>query len=79
MEYSGNVPKPTVKPKISPYNNYEMASKLSPIAKPGRSQHHTATSEASVDVMDLEQLHQRHEDDKRSAELIRQKAQGMVS
>lgn len=78
VEYAKNVPKPTVKPKPGPHNSYEIASQLSPIAKnhvrsPRRQQ------EPSVEIIDLEKLHRRHEEDKRSAELIRQKAQGYVT
>ena len=78
VEYAKNVPKPTVKPKANPYNSYELASKLSPIAKPSRSQSHSP-EEPSVEVLDLEKLHERHQRDKQSAEMIRQKAQGIVS
>ncbi|KAL8617831.1 hypothetical protein ACOMHN_040179 [Nucella lapillus] len=102
MEYSKHVPKPAVvKPRPSPYNNYEMASNLSPITtKPGSSQseqplgpeassplhhhhhhhHHQQQHEPSAaDVLDLEKLHERHEQDKRNADLIRQKAHGVTS
>ncbi|XP_025100409.1 uncharacterized protein LOC112567791 isoform X2 [Pomacea canaliculata] len=78
IEYAKNVPKPTVKPKPTPYNSYNLASQLSPIAKnSGRGQQQNSFPEPSVEMLDLERLHQRHEEDKRSAEQIRQKAQGI--
>ena len=73
VEYAKNVPKPSVKPKVNPYNNYEAASKLSPIAKPTRSKPQ-GQQESSVEVLDLQKLHNRHQQDKRSSEIIRQKA-----
>ncbi|XP_076438331.1 uncharacterized protein LOC143277416 [Babylonia areolata] len=81
MEYAKNVPKPQVKPRPNPYNNYELASQLSPIAKPSKTsqQRPPSPQEPSVEVLDLEKLHERHEQDKRNAELIRQKAQGVSS
>ncbi|KAK7469751.1 hypothetical protein BaRGS_00036233 [Batillaria attramentaria] len=79
VEYAKNVPKPTVRPKPNPYNSYELASQLSPIAKPHSKAQKSPTHEPSVDVLDLQKLHERHEQDKRSAALIRQKAQGVLS
>lgn len=79
VEYAKNVPKPTVRPQPNPFNNYEMASKMSPIAKALRGQVNSQLPDPSVEMLDLDKLHQRHQQDKRSAEIIRQKAQGMVS
>nr|KAG5688643.1 hypothetical protein BaRGS_017497 [Batillaria attramentaria] len=78
VEYAKNVPKPTVRPKPNPYNSYELASQLSPIAKPHSKAQKSPTHEPSVDVLDLQKLHERHEQDKRSAALIRQKAQDCI-
>ncbi|XP_076457480.1 uncharacterized protein LOC143291487 [Babylonia areolata] len=79
VEYAKHVPKPTVKPRASAYNNYEMASQLSPIAKPAKGQQPSQDKGQSVEVKDLDKLHKRHEADKRSADLIQQKAQGVAS
>ncbi|KAK7105737.1 uncharacterized protein [Littorina saxatilis] len=78
VEYAKNVPKPTVKPKANPYNSYELASQLSPIAKQSYSPH-SPQQESSVEVLDLERLHERHQQDKQSAEMIQRKVQGVMS
>lgn len=85
MEYAKSVPKPTAKPQPSEYNNYELASERSPIAKhhkkvdenmtPGLKNTTPSprqpTKQKEMDVLDIEKLRQRYEEDKQNEALIR--------
>ncbi|RUS73703.1 hypothetical protein EGW08_018535, partial [Elysia chlorotica] len=103
-EYAKSVPKPTVRVRPTEYNNYELASEKSPIAKhhrkvtsggsglipesptggasvtPGGAKfspgpHHASKPggrDKDMEVLDLERLRQRYEQDKQSEAAIRQ-------
>lgn len=68
IEYSKNIPKPNVKPRPNQYNSYEVAAQLSPAAKRSGPSSPTQT----VDVIDLQKLKQRHDQEKQSVASIRQ-------
>ena len=108
QEYAKSVPKPTVRVRPNEYNNYEIASEKSPIAKHHRKVTSTTTSGGSgliqdtpsggasvtpggaklspspqhmskpggrdkeMEVLDLERLRQRYEQDKQNEAAIRQ-------
>ncbi|CAL1530047.1 unnamed protein product [Lymnaea stagnalis] len=86
VEYAKSVPKPVAKPQPNEYNNYELASEKSPIAKhhrkpgdmlgPGTQKYTTpsprqVTKQKEMDVLDLDKLRQRYEEDKQNEALIR--------
>ncbi|GFR73226.1 hypothetical protein ElyMa_005724000 [Elysia marginata] len=99
QEYAKSVPKPTVRVRPNEYNNYEIASEKSPIAKHHRKVTSTIPSpslgasatpsgsklsptpqhvskpggrEKEMEVLDLERLRQRYEQDKQNEAAIRQ-------
>ncbi|KAK3106815.1 hypothetical protein FSP39_000424 [Pinctada imbricata] len=74
IDYSRNVPKPVVKPRPNQYNSYDVAAQLSPVSKPNKSAP-TTTSQSpaqTVDVIDIQKLQQRHEQEKQNVAMIRQ-------
>lgn len=68
IEYSKNIPKPNVKARPNQYNSYEVAAQLSPAAKKSGPPSPTQT----VDVIDLQKLKQRHDQEKQNVASIRQ-------
>ncbi|XP_061163786.1 uncharacterized protein LOC133172945 isoform X2 [Saccostrea echinata] len=68
IEYSKGIPKPNVKPRPNQYNSYEVAAQLSPAAKRSGPPSPTQT----VDVIDLQKLKQRHDQEKQNVASIRQ-------
>ncbi|XP_056010877.1 uncharacterized protein LOC130051869 isoform X19 [Ostrea edulis] len=68
IDYSKNIPKPNVKPRPNQYNSYEVAAQLSPAAKRSGPPSPTQT----VDVIDLQKLKNRHDQEKQNVASIRQ-------
>lgn len=68
IDYSKNIPKPNVKPRPNQYNSYEVAAQLSPAAKRSGPSSPTQT----VDVIDLQKLKNRHDQEKQNVASIRQ-------
>ncbi|XP_064614702.1 jhy protein-like [Liolophura sinensis] len=80
-EYAKNVPKPKIRPKEDQYNSYQASAQMSPIAprKPLKSSggsprpsSNTNSPTKTIDVIDLQKLHDRHERDKQNVAMIRQ-------
>lgn len=80
MEYAKSVPKPVVRVQPNEFNNYELAAEKSPIAKQHRHEGDKNSTprpaqpwkkEKEMDILDLEKLRQRYEEDKQNEALIR--------
>ncbi|KAI8780391.1 jhy protein, partial [Biomphalaria glabrata] len=78
VEYAKSVPKPIIKPQPTEYNNYELASERSPIAKHHRKPGDMVTpsprlpqKQKEMDLLDIDKLRQRYEEDKQNEALIR--------
>ncbi|KAL5019734.1 hypothetical protein ScPMuIL_002626 [Solemya velum] len=76
LDYSKTIAKPVGKPQPNQYNSYEVAAQLSPTAKTGNLR--SPKSGNSVDVIDLQKLQQRHEQEKQNVAMIRQNMSGPV-
>lgn len=59
-----------MKQKPSQYNSYEMASQLSPHAKKGPQS--PVKTQAPVEVVDLQKLQRRHEEEKQNVAMLKQ-------
>ncbi|XP_033757917.1 uncharacterized protein LOC117340269 isoform X2 [Pecten maximus] len=70
LDYAKNVPKPVVKQKPSQYNSYEVSSQLSPLNKKGNQS--PVKIQTPVEVVDLQKLQRRHEEDKQNVAMIKQ-------
>ncbi|XP_021357968.1 serine/arginine repetitive matrix protein 2-like isoform X2 [Mizuhopecten yessoensis] len=70
LDYAKNVPKPVVKAKPSQYNSYEVSSQLSPLNKKGNQS--PVKTQPPIEVVDLNKLQQRHEEEKQNVAMIKQ-------
>lgn len=70
LDYAKNVPKPVVKAKPSQYNSYEVSSQLSPHNKKGNQS--PVKVQTPVEVVDLQKLQRRHEEEKQNVAMIKQ-------
>ncbi|XP_067676933.1 serine/arginine repetitive matrix protein 2-like [Haliotis asinina] len=80
LEYAKNVPKPSVKVQPNPYNSYQVASQMGssqPNSRPLVRQQYK--QQPVVDVIDLDKLQQRHEQDKQNVAKIRQNMDSVVA
>ncbi|KAH3703781.1 uncharacterized protein LOC127861288 isoform X1 [Dreissena polymorpha] len=84
LEYAKNVPKPQTKPRPNQYNSYEVAAQLTP-GSPGRKGMNlskNATPQGStqtMDVIDIHTLEQRHLQERRTADKIRQNMDSVLT
>jgi len=82
LEYAKNVPKPTVKPRPNQYNSYEVSAQITPGSK-GRANLTKSSSPQSsaqtMDVFDIRTLEQRHLQERKNADKIRQNMDSVLT
>ncbi|XP_052805166.1 uncharacterized protein LOC128234745 isoform X2 [Mya arenaria] len=78
-----NIPKPTVKPRPNQYNSYEVAAQLGPGSPKGRvNMSKMSTPQGStqnMDVIDIRTLEQRHIQERKNADKIRQNMDSVLT
>ncbi|KAH3703791.1 hypothetical protein DPMN_078837 [Dreissena polymorpha] len=84
MEYTKKVSKPQTKPRPDQYNSYEVAAQFTP-GSPGRKGMNlskNATPQGStqtINVIDIHTLEQRHLQERRTADKIRQNMDSVLT
>lgn len=80
LEYARNVPKPAVKARPNQYNSYEVSAQLSPGASgKSRPTKNSPTPTQTVDVIDIRTLEQRHLQERKNTDKIRQNMESVLS
>lgn len=82
LEYAKNVPRPPVKARPNQYNSYEVSAQMSPgnSGKPRQSPaKNSPTPTQTIDVIDIRTLEQRHLQERKNTDKIRQNMESVLS